>query len=501
MNATQPDPAVSLSLGRVRGRWAGHDGDGSDDGGAPVAVYRGLPYAQAPFGALRFQPPQPVAPWPGERDAGAFGPAAPQAPRQFELDDALVGGPDCLTLNIWTPARPGERLPVMVWIPGGGFMRGSAADPLYDGAGFARQGMVFVSLNYRLGVDGFMQMDGVAPNRGLLDQIAALCWVQAHIENFGGDPSRVCVAGVSAGAGSVACLLASPQADGLFQRAILQSPSVSCQTPAEAAQAAGAIAQQLGVAPTARALAGVPLHQAVRAVARLSTRYALRHAHGMSARNFFAVRPVIDGALLADNPLRQIAPRWARGAPLDILVGANAQEMRFYLVPGGEMERIDDHRLNAFVDAVGLSPGAVAAYAADAGAATPGELLCAIQSDYYYRLPAHRLAQLAAGRAWLYEFAWASPQHGGRLGAAHAVELPFVFGNLGSPQGLEFTGAQPPQALSAHMHAAWAAFVRGGPPGWPAHQGAQPLRMRFDQQPGVEPDDAGARAARWGGAL
>lgn len=483
-------PVVEVPQGRVRGQWLG-------TGPSALAVYRGLPYAAAPFGARRFLPPEPAPAWQGVRDATVFGPVAPQAPRQFEGNDELSGGPDCLTLNIWTPAQPGERLPVMVWIPGGGFIRGGSSDPLYDGANLARQGMVFVSINYRLGADGFMHFPDATDNRGLLDQLAALQWVQRHIAAFGGDPARVTVAGVSAGAGSVACLLGTPRAAGLFRRAILQSPSVSCQTPGEAQTAAQAIAQLLGVPPTRTGIAAVPLPTLVRAIARLASDHALRSRHGMSARNFFPLRPVVDGALLIAPPLQAMATHWARAAPPDILVGANAQEMRFYLVPGGEIDRVEMPRVQTFVQAVGLPDDAVQAYRARMPGASAGELLCAMQSDYYYRVPAQRIARLARGRAFLYEFGWKSPQYGGRLGAAHAIELPFVFGNLATPQGLEFTGPEPPQHLSAAMTRAWASFVTQANAGWPRYESTRPVRMQFDEQSLCIPDTARAETAVW----
>lgn len=483
-------PVIELPCGRVRGQWLG-------DGPSALAVYRGLPYAAAPFGERRFLPPEPPPAWPGERDATVFGPIAPQAPRQFEGNDDLSGGPDCLTLNIWAPAAQDERLPVMVWIPGGGFMRGGSSDPLYDGAHLARQGMVFVSINYRLGADGFMHFPDAIGNRGLLDQIAALQWVQQHIGAFGGDPARVTVAGVSAGAGSIACLLGTARTEGLFERAILQSPSVSCQTSDEALKAAHAIAQLLNVPPTRAGMAAVPLHALVRAIARLASDYTLRSRYGMSARNFFPLRPVVDGALLSAPPLQAMAARWLQAAPPDILVGANAQEMRFYLVPGGEIDRVDRQRLQAFVQAVGLPEPAIQAYAAQMPGATAGELLCAMQSDYYYRVPAQRIAGLARGRAFLYEFGWKSPQHGGRMGAAHAVELPFVFATLDSPQGLQFTGPEPPPQLSHTMSRAWASFVTQGHPGWPRYEPGNPQRMQFDIESICVQDTARAEAAVW----
>src|SRR4051795_4741529 len=193
-----------------------------------VTAFKGVPYAAAPFGPRRFAGPEPSPSWDGVRDALAFGPTAPHpgyAPPYADLlPDPVLPGEDCLNLNVWTPDAGAAGLPVMVWIHGGAFVNGSGAVPTYDGSAFARDGVVLVTINYRLGVDGFLQFPDDGPaNRGLLDQVAALRWVQDNIAAFGGDPARVTVGGESAGAMSVGCLLAMPSAEGLFAQAVLQS--------------------------------------------------------------------------------------------------------------------------------------------------------------------------------------------------------------------------------------------------------------------------------------
>jgi para-nitrobenzyl esterase len=209
------DPVVSTSAGRVRGR--------IEKG---IAVFRGIPFAKPPIGPLRFQAPESPAPWDGVRDAAEFGPAAPQAPMMAEAGQpaslADTTG-DWLTVNVWTPDPTAARLPVLVWIYGGAYMFGASSEPGYDGTPFAQGGAVFVSLNYRLGVEGFAQLPGAPANRGLLDAVAALTWVRDNIEGFGGDPANVTVFGESAGAGVIAAMLAMGQAKGLFKRAIAQS--------------------------------------------------------------------------------------------------------------------------------------------------------------------------------------------------------------------------------------------------------------------------------------
>ena len=190
-----------------------------------VNTFKGIPYAAPPFGANRLLPPQPVEPWSGVRDALAYGAKPPQLPYPPPWDVLIPErgplGEDCLNLNIWTPDPGSAGLPVMVWIPGGMFEAGSGAS--YDGSGFAREGVVCVTMNYRVGAEGFLYLGDGNSNLGLLDQLAALEWVRENIAAFGGDPGNVTVFGQSAGAMSIGTLLSMPRAEGLFRRAILQS--------------------------------------------------------------------------------------------------------------------------------------------------------------------------------------------------------------------------------------------------------------------------------------
>lgn len=516
-------PQVTLPHGgQLRGVW--------DQG---VRVFRGVRYAQPPVGALRFATPVPAGPWAGLREAVTFAPMAPQLPRTAQAGTPPLGGADCLAVNVWAPpAEPGARWPVMVWVHGGGFFRGAASDPLYDGASFARQGLVFVSLQYRLGVDGFLhfERDGEAEgeaegggegggepggaaapaNRGLLDQIAALKWVQDHIGAWGGDPAQVTVFGQSAGAGALACLLGMPASRGLFKRVILQSPSVACQALDEAAAVRRAVAALVGVAPRRAALAAAPIGAVLQAVHRLAADPGLRLQHGLGGRNFFPLRPVVDGQVLVAPPLQAMRQQWEVHPPqLDVLVGSNAHEMRLYHVPGGAIDRVSEAQVLAFAQEIGWSADALGAYRASLppDQQPPGELLVALQSDYYYRVPAQRIAALASERALSahrYEFAWASPQWRGRLGAAHAVELPFVFANLHTAQGQEFTGAAPPAKLAQDMHQRWARFARLGDPGWERYAVAKPWVQVFDDAPRCEIHSEAASAHRadlWQGIL
>lgn len=424
-------------------------------------------------------------PWAGVRPALTYAPASPQAARVPGA--SMFGAEDCLALNIWAPTDAADGRPVMVWVPGGAYMRGDAADPVYDGAAFARNGIVFVSVNYRVGVDGFMVVPGTQANRGLLDQIAALQWVQDNIAAFGGDPSRVTVAGGSAGAGAIACLMGMPCAEGLFHRVILQSPSLATHTPAEADVAATAIAALMAVPLTREALSAVPLPALVATLKRLADDPALRRSFGFNTRNFFPIRAVVDGTVLTAPPLQSMANAWAIRSPrLSVLVGCNREEMRLYAVPTGAMERTTAADLQEFVRDVGMTAEVACRYAIDSttGAGrSPGEALCAMQSDYFYRAPARRIAEIASAAgipAYLYEFDWSSPKYDGRLGAAHGIEIPFVFGQVATRAGDEIAGPGAPVSLARTMHDAWVGFVKEGCPGWPSHGTASASLMHFD---------------------
>jgi carboxylesterase type B len=243
------DAVVPTSAGRVRG--CVHEG---------VVVFRGIPFAAAPDGPLRFQLPVPPTAWDGVRDAAVFGtappqsPPAPGAPAAWRPGDGL----DCLTINVWAPDLGATGLPVMVWIYGGGWKFGSADQPGYEATTLAGAGVVVVTFNYRVGFEGFGQLPGVPANRGLHDQIAALEWVQSNIAAFGGDPGNVTVFGESAGAASIAVLVAAPATRGLFRRAIAQSiPSGFFSTDA-AERATGLLAAEAKVSATWEGLAALP---------------------------------------------------------------------------------------------------------------------------------------------------------------------------------------------------------------------------------------------------
>jgi para-nitrobenzyl esterase len=429
-------PTVATAAGEVRGRRR----DGVD-------VFLGIPYAAPPVGAARFAPPRPHAPWHGVRDATDFGPTAPQPRRDVfgELDMSPYFGPgwvpgeDHLTLNVWAPADRRGPSPVAVFVHGGGFVAGSSSAPIYDGAAFARDGVVLVTVGYRLGVPGFLHLPDAPDNRGALDVIAALRWVRDTIAGFGGDPGAVTLFGQSAGATTCAAVLADPRSEGLVRRAVLQSGSgTGAFTRARAGIVTAALGDVLGAVPTAAALAGVPDADLVAAVPSLS---------GLD--------------LGADDPLRGLSPfsvvsdeqpadaiAHGRARDVDLLVGTTSAEGNLYLVPTGKFDPADLGELRARSAALG---------------------------DALFGDGTRRVAA-AHGRAHVYEFTWASAALGGLLGATHAVELPFVFDTVGlpalhGPRGLLGPVAPPPE-LAARTHGAWVRFVRTGDPGWPRENGA-----------------------------
>lgn len=492
------DPIVATLRGKLRGRLS--------DG---VTVFKGVPYAAPPFGANRLRPPQPIEPWDSVRDALAFGPKSPQVsypPGIAECLAELVGaGEDCLTLNIWTPALAPAARPVMVWIPGGMFeFHATGASAFYDGSRFARDGGVCVTINYRVGAEGFLYLgDGIA-NLGLLDQIAALEWVQENIGAFGGDPRKVTIFGESAGAMSVATLLSMPRAKGLFHRAIVESGTAhSVNSPATALRISQWLAENLGIPPIREEFAAISPQRLLQAQAQLRDEL-LAHPDPLFwqevALSYLPWAPTVDGETILERPLDRILAGSA--ADIDLLVGSNTEETRLFLLPDGSIDRITQDAVVALAAAYRLSPESLSMYHAAHPSTSAGDLFSIIQTDWYWRIPAIRLADAHATKAcastYMYEFAWRSPQLGGRLGAAHGVEIPFVFDTLGL--GTEpLLGRDPPQQLAEIMHAAWVAFAADGDCRWPKYDLVRRPTMRFDTKSQVVDDPLAVELALWKG--
>jgi para-nitrobenzyl esterase len=471
MQAAAPDGTPVLApttSGTVQGAW--HHG---------IARFAGIPYAAPPVGDLRFRPPAPAAPWEGERDATTFGPVSPQNP---SLMDALFGGEaeqwdeDCLYLNVWTgaPTASETARPVMVWIHGGGFEMGSGSSPLYHGDSFAHEGVVLVTLNYRLGSVGFLELGSLdeseagSGNVGLLDQVAALEWVRDNIAAFGGDPDNVTIFGESAGAMSVGLLLSMPRARGLFHKAIAQSGAASAaKTPDQAAAdtqeflaATGlSTVEELRAAPIATLLAG----HATMAAARVS------------------------------DP---------EGVPL--LIGTNLEEWKLFALATPPVPTEE-----ALVQRVGLvtddPAGALDAYRVEYPDADLAAVECAVLTDVVFRIPAVQLADAQSSHApvYQYRFDWRSPALGGMIGAAHAVEIPFVFDMIEDHRLHVLVGPEAPRSLSRAMHESWVAFARDGAPAaaaypsWPTVDGEGRPVMRFEAESTLLMDPEGTTTKFW----
>jgi para-nitrobenzyl esterase len=451
---------VATTAGRVRGRW--------EDG---VAVFRGIPFAATPVGSRRFAAPQPVAAWSGVRDASRFGPAPPQPGR-------TTGGDDWLNLTVWTPDPGRAALPVVLWISGGGYLGCDSADPYLAGDALAAAGAVVVSAHYRSGAEGFLRLAGAPDNRGLLDQLAALHWVHAHVAAFGGDPGDITVLGQSAGANSIAALMAMPAAAGAFRRAILQSIPGTYFSPDLADDIAGEICGELGCTPTVADLAGVAPDALVAAARTVTDRLPERADRwGSVAYSSTPFSPVVDGDVLP-------APPWS-AVPRDVelLIGHSRDE---YSLLAAELPGIADADVDPLIERLSPTPGASryrAAFPELAGNALRETVL----SDWLYRMPALHLAEAAAAggaRVWLYELRWGF----GPFGASHGLDTLLVFGTT-DVRG-EVTAAGPAalartRQLAETMRADHLVFAATGDPGWPRFHRRDRLTRVYDPEPAV----------------
>lgn len=442
-----------------------------------VAAYKAVPYAQAPVGDLRWAPPKRVKAWSGVRKADTLAPACPQTPLPPPALIMSGGDPgpqneDCLYLNIWAPAsKPAKPAPVMVWLHGGGLRVGSGGVAWYDGTPFARDGVVVVNVNYRLGPLGWFAHPSLtkaakgAPvgNYGLMDQIAALKWVKRNIARFGGDPRNVTIFGESAGGASVLMLMSSPRAQGLFAKAIVESGGNGRATPLAEAEAAGV--KLLGADLDASALRALPLD-------KINT---LAGAEASGA--------IIDGQLVTEAPAKTIAQ--GGGAKVPLIIGSNSGEdslMAFAkdAVPN-TLKAVPDDRLAAVKTAY-------------AGEATDDASLAhALFTDLRMGAPAHAFAAAHAASAptWFYHFAYVPDGVKALLPkAVHGMELFFVFESLDkSPIKAPISDAD--KAMADKVHACWAAFAKSGRPDcgltWPLYDRTSDAALVFDRSIGLTP--------------
>ncbi len=486
MNGTRP--VVATRAGRVAGTWRNG-----------IAEFRAIPYAAAPVGALRFSPPEPRPAWDGVYEAASAGPAPPQpkAPGEFAgiFSTRLPTGEDCLRLNVWTPDPGAAGLPVLVWIHGGGFMIGSGAEPYYDGATFARDGVVCVSINYRLGILGYLysQTEG-AGNFGTLDQIAALRWVQENIAAFGGDPDRVTVAGESAGGMAVGILLAAPAARGLFRRAIAQSGAAhhgisldSSRRVAEQFCALVAVEREDSEALRALDAAGIVAAQERLFGDVVASGDVNRYGAEVIATGM-PFQPAIGGDVLDRRAIEIVAAGGARG--VDLMVGYTSEEFRLFL--GVSPAPITFEEVLGAYEAAFPGRGGenYEIYRRNRPHADPSELMAALATDRMFRVPAVRLADAQSNHnrsTFCYRLSWRSPAFGGRIGAGHGIDVPLVWQCLDDPLAQQLLGPSPPLRLAQDMHSAWVAFVAAGDPShpaipdWPHYSSALPAVMDFDE--------------------
>ncbi|GAA5198144.1 carboxylesterase family protein [Arthrobacter gyeryongensis] len=403
----------------------------------------------------------------------------------------------------------------MVWIQGGGFEFSSTA--AYDGRNFARDGVVCVVLNWRVGADGFLDLGDGQANVGLLDQIAALEWTRANIAAFGGDPGNVTVFGESAGAMSIGVLLSMPRAEGLFRRAILQSGAAHHALSSETTQRIGGfLAEKLGVPPTRKALAAVPVQRFLAAQAKLKADLIANPDPERWGADVLASQmlwqPTIDGDTIPLPPIQRIAA--GAGSMADVMVGTNTEDWKLFLAITGvigkvtERDLAENRRVNGFppLAIYGLPPETtLREYRSHYPDSSPGELLAAVETDWWVRIPAIRLADAHAmaasatsARTYMYEFGWAAPG----LGAVHAVEVPFVFDTLDTNSRLfaPLLGTDPPQELADAMHAAWVSFATTGDPGWPGYEPERRTTMVFNTGPRLVFDPRAWERELWKGS-
>lgn len=483
---------------------------GSLESSPGVRVFKGIPFAAPPVGALRWQSPQPVPRWEGTRSAAEFGnvciqPAGPTTGPGARLNIAVLPdspplSEDCLYLNVWTGAASvAERRPVMVYFFGGAFTEGAGSVPLYDGDALARKGAVVVTMNYRLGPFGFFahpalsaeSPHGASGNYGLMDMLASLRWVQRNIAAFGGDPGNVTVFGQSAGAMAIASLVASPEAKGLMHRAISQSGAWMGLGPAPAMRTR---AQAEEVGAKAAAEAGITTAAQLRALS----------ANDVTAK-FRSAGMIVDGWVIPEDPSDTFAA--GRQNPVDVLVGSNKDEAFF---PGArtvqQFEEQARQRWGSLADQfLALYPHATDAQAQASAAQTSND-------GTFWHMRLYADAQVRRGnKAFLYFFAQNPPAPGGQatFPAAHAAEVPYVFNNVGelplfpdrSDPRLAAASA-PDLALAERMSSYWVNFAGSGDPNGPGLPVWQPHTVGdggsaivLDAEPSTEILPTGPRLA------
>lgn len=490
--------------------------------------FRGIPYAEQPIGVQRFKATQPLLPSDDPVRADCFSDAAPQ--EEIPIFGINQMSEDCLYLNIWTPACDDRKRPVMVWIHGGAYQVGSSSQLLYRGRNLAVRGdVVVVSLNYRLGALGFLYLNDlipehyqVSPNNGLLDQIEALKWIRQNIARFGGDPDAVTLFGESAGAMAIASLLACPAAQGLFQRAILQSGAADqVLTREEATAIARRFLEVTDIDPAKPdrlwQLTPAQIVRAQRECTRMSYNRG-RYAQAVIQTGMTLV-PVIDGTVLTQSPLHVLEQGAAAHIPM--LVSYTRDEWNLFLrMPGAENIMLKDGPINGdkpglikrFEQSLpGMGERAANLYERLVRERQPGakyvDIFSAFESDRVIRIPSLRIAELQSRHSqqvYLAQFNWDK----GLLGACHASDIPFVFGCTDHGVGQFLTGGgDGARKLADTVQGCWIAFARSGNPAtdrvgpWPAFNTDTRPTLCFDEVCKVQEDPLEQERSLWEGVL
>ncbi|MCU1382291.1 MAG: hypothetical protein JWL71_988 [Acidobacteria bacterium] len=433
---------VTIDAGQIAGAIA--------DG---VRVYKGIPFAAPPVGDLRWKPPQPVVAWTGVKPATRFGAQCMQQPYPAGSPYAMEPAPmseDCLYLNVWSTAAATDSRPVMVWIHGGAWTRGSGATPVYDGAALAKKGVVVVTTNYRLGPFGFLahpeltkeSADHASGNYAILDHVAALQWVQKNIAAFGGNPANVTIFGESAGSWSVNVLQATPLAKGLFHRAIGESGAQFARNPrlADAEKGGVALAAAVG-ADSLAALRAVP-------------------AETIAAVESFRAGANVDGWVLPDEVRAIFAQKKQNDVP--VLIGSNANEWTTLSSPAQFPKTLEDFHRRVEAQFPGMAKELDAVYAVK-GAVDIPEAMLGLGRDQTFTLGMRTWARMvtAGGRkAFLYQFTRVPPGPNPQLGAYHAAEIAYVFNNIGARPSATLLDKQ----LGDQMSSYWVNFATTGDP-------------------------------------
>lgn len=465
--------------------------------------FAGIPYAAAPTESRRFRRAQAHEPWSEVLTTKKIGAAAPQLPGSGLSDAPNVRWDEnCLTLNITTPGTTSNRRPVLVWIHGGAYRTGQGGIPWYNGARFALHGdMVVVSINYRLGALGFTDLSTFGTEyefsgiNGLLDQLLALEWVQQNIERFGGDPTKVTIAGESAGGFSVSTLLGMPATNGLYRHAIPQSGAAHHTLPGEAGKlVADTFLQELDADGPVQFMAASAeqILQAQRQTIKKLETPDTRETLGVSVSAFY---PVVGNALLPESPLDAI--RAGIGSDVAVMTGSNHHETTLW----GYEDQINDSQLERRAREMG-DEHLLQRYRNARPNDSATDLMTAISTDFMFRIPAIRLleARTYTERNWLYQFNWESRAFSGNLKATHALEIPFAFDNLDQAGVDNFIGPGPtPQHVADRMHRAWIEFICDGNPGWAPYSSEARNTMIFDDESGQITDPESQERNAWEG--